>query len=348
MSNHDVGNTPPPPDADAPLDPAAAFRWEPEFWDEPAEKGLELVRLGLLIEGTIGILQGHFESGKTTLMLDIARRWITELGRPVLHIDYEMGRRRIRARIKSLPEWEADRKFWEALWHYDYMPNLQPGFLEQLIALLPASPLITFDSYSQAMMYLGREENSATESGNFWVGELQRARELGATILVIDQVKQSATARDKYAGRGTGAKAFGADFVWYVERFEKFTPERIGKIKLTLHKDREGVLPDALGFQVGDGEGHLVLTPIDPPKGTPIDDQAVEAVISVLEQDGWSSPNAIKQRTEGFGDATIRSTLLYLEDKGVVESRARQGRGGGMEYNLVTPDGERVIVPDIG
>lgn len=346
MSNHDEVNSPPP--ADASSDPAAAFRWTKEFWDEPAEKGAELIRLDMLIEGTIGILEGHYESGKTTLMLDLARRWITELGRPVFHIDYEMGRRRIRARVKALPGFDNDRGFWEGLWHYDYMPNLAPGLLEQIMSVLPERPLITFDSYSQAMMYLSRDENSATESGNFWVSELQRARELGATVLVIDQVKQSATARDKYAGRGTGAKAFGADFVWYVERFEKFAPDRVGKIKLTLHKDREGVLPDLLGFEVGDGHGGLTLTPIDPPKGSPIDDQAIEAVTNVLEQDGWSSPNAIKQRTEGFGDATIRSTLMYLEGKGIVESRPRQGRGGGMEYNLVNANDRAVDVPDVG
>lgn len=324
----------PRPDDDAGQDAAAAFRWTREFWDEPAEAGKELVRLDMLVEGTIGILVGHYESGKTTLMLDLARRWITELGRPVFHIDYEMGKRRIRARVKALEGWDDDRGFWEVLWHYDYMPNLQPGLLEQIIAVLPEKPLITFDSYSQAMMYLGREENSATEAGNFWVSELQRARELGATILVIDQVTKAATARDRYAGRGSGAKAFGADVIWFVERFEKFAPDRVGKAKLTLQKDREGVLPDALGFSIGDGQGHLTVTQIEPPMGVPVDDQAIEAVIGVLTQDGWTSPSAIKQRTEGFGDAAIRSTLSYLESKGQVEGRPRQGRGGGMEYNI--------------
>lgn len=338
-SNPVILNQPPRRDDDAPTDVSAAWRWSEDFWDEPEEAGTDLIRAGVLVEETIAILTGHYESGKTTVMLDVARQWI-EMGRPVFHIDYEMGKRRVKRRMKANRWGPAHLEFW----HYDYMPNLQPGLLEQIIAMLPGEkPLITFDSYSQAMMYLGREENSASEAGNFWVSELQRARELGATILVIDQTKQNATARDKYAGRGSGAKAFGADEIWFVERFEKFTPDRIGTIKLTLHKDREGILPSTLGFQVGDGEGHLTLTPIDPPKGSPVDDQAIEAVMEVLKQDGWSSPTAIKRNTEGFGESTISSTLRYLEERGLVESRPRVGqRGGGMEYNLVDTDN---IVP---
>lgn len=346
--NTDDQNKVPAPDADGASDPAAAFRWAADFWDEPAEKGLELVFRDLLIRGTIHIIQGHYESGKTTLMLNMVQWWIAK-GWPVFHIDYEMGRRRIRERIKSLPDWEEERPFWEGLWHYDYMPNLQPGLLEEIVALLPPGPpLITFDSYSQAMMYLGREENSATEAGNFWVSELQRARELGATIVVIEQVSKNATSRDRYAGRGSGAKAFGADVIWFVERFEKFTPDRVGKIKLTLQKDREGVLADALGYAVGDGQGHLSVTPIDPPTGVPVDDQAIDTVEAVLIQDGWSTPNAIKQNTEGLGDATIRSALRYLEEHGRVESRPRQGRGGGTEYNVIDNGNTATDVPDLG
>jgi hypothetical protein len=233
------------------------------------------------------------------------------------------------------------------LWHYLYMPTLQPGFINQLMALMPENPLIAVDSYSAAMMYLSREENSATEAGNFWVTELQGAREAGATILVIDQVKQSATARDRYAGRGTGAKSFQADVKWFVERYEKFSPTQSGLVKLTLQKDREGVLPAALGFRVGDGEGHLVVSPADVPKGTPVDELAAETVLSVIEVEGWLTPSGVKMRTEGYGDATIRSTLQYLESRNVLKSRPRQGKGGGTEYNVADTDNIATDVPGL-
>lgn len=324
-----------PPAADEASDPAAAWRWTREFWDEPDEEGQQLIRVDMLIEGTIAILEGHYEAGKTALMMDMERRWIEDLNRPVFHFDYEMGRRRVRKRMKA-NLWTPDDL---ELYHYDYMPNLQPGLLEQVVAMLPPQPLISLDSYSAAMMYLGREENSATEAGNWWVGELQRARdEFGATILVNDQVKQNATARDRYAGRGSGSKSFNADVKWFIERFEKFSPTQSGVIKATLRKDREGVLPEELGFRVGDGMGHLTVEATDPPRGTPVDDTAVSRVEDVLRDEGWLTVNAIKTRIEGYGYDTIRSAVAWMEARGIVTGRPRAGKGGGYEYALNTDD----------
>lgn len=335
----DVGVIVPP--ADAATDPAAFLRWTQEFWDEPEDAGLDLIKARLLIDEQIAILEGHYEAGKTAIMMDVERQWIEDLGRPVLHLDYEMGKRRVKRRMKAAM-WDASAL---DLWHYLYMPTLQPGFMNQLMALIPERPLIAVDSYSAAMMYLSREENSATEAGNFWVTELQGAREAGATILVIDQVKQSATSRDRYAGRGTGAKSFQADVKWFVERYEKFTPTQQGLVKLTLQKDREGVLPQALGFKVGDGDGHLTVMPTEVPKGAPIDESAIEAALNVLVVDGWLTATGVKQRTEGYGDATIRSVLQYLEGKGLLQSRPRVGKGGGIEYSLANDDNQASDVP---
>lgn len=318
------------PEADKTLDPAAALRWTPEFWHEADEAGTELIRAGLVIERQINTLEGHYENGKTAVMVDVARQWI-EMGRPVLYLDYEMGRRRVRKRMKANLWTPAHLPFW----HYLYMPNPEPGLLKKLLSYLPENPLVAVDSYSQAMMYLAREENSATEAGNWWVTELQGAREEGATILVIDQVKQSATSRDRYAGRGTGAKSFGADVKWFVERYEKFSPTQQGLVKLTLHKDREGVLPEHVAFKVGDGDGHLTLTPTEPPKGDPVDPNLLEHLTDVLRIEGWQTVEAMKSKV-GAGYPTISSALNYLMDRDKVQSRPRAGKGGGTEYALIT------------
>lgn len=334
----------PIPAPDDATDPSAFMRWDEAFWNEPEGKGAELIRAGLLIQGQIAIFEGHYEAGKTAVMVDVARQWI-EMGRPVLYFDYEMGKRRVRSRLKA-NRWGPAHLEW---WHYLYMPTLKPGFLNQLMSMFedPTKVLIAVDSIAAAMMFLSREENSATELGNWWVTELQAAREMGATILLVDQVKQSATSRDKYAGRGSGAKSFNADVKWFVERYERFSPTQAGLVKLTRQKDREGVLPDALGFRVGDGEGHLTITPTDPPKGQPVDDQAVDAVLAIIEQDGWSTASGIKQRTEGFGDGTIRSALQHLEGRGILQSRPRTGRGGGIEYNMADTSNRANDVPGL-
>jgi hypothetical protein len=326
MSKKDEGIVAPP--ADEAEDAAAFMRWTPEFWEEDDSGGTDLIRAGLLIEGQINTLEGHYENGKTAVMVDVARQWI-ELGRPVLYLDYEMGKRRVKRRLRA-NKWTKDHL---ALWHYLYMPNPEPGLLRKLLAVLPEKPLVAVDSYSQAMMYLAREENSATEAGNWWVTELQGVREEGATVLVIDQVKQSATSRDRYAGRGTGAKSFGTDVKWFVERFEKFSPSQIGLVRLTLHKDREGVLPEQLAFRVGDGKGNLILSPTEPPKGDPVDAGLIEEVIDALRLGGWQTAEALKVKV-GHGHSAISSALRYLETTGKVESRPRTGKGGGIEFAL--------------
>lgn len=324
MPDEDVGAI---PAADDTADTAAFMQWDEEFWGESETEGDALRDpSGLLIEGQIATLEGHYENGKTAVMIDVARQWI-EAGRPVLYLDYEMGRRRVRKRMKA-NKWTVKHL---THWHYLYMPNPEPGLLQKLLALLPTKPLVAVDSYSQAMMYLAREENSATEAGNWWVTELQGARENGATVVVIDQVKQSATSRDRYAGRGTGAKSFGTDVKWFVERYEKFSPTQIGLVKLTLHKDREGVLPEQLAFKVGDGAGHLTLSPTEPPKGDPVDSNLLDEVLDALRLAGWQTAEGIKSKI-GHGHAAISGALKYLETGGKVQSRPRSGKGTGVEF----------------
>ena len=95
--NNDVEIIVPP--AEAATDPAAFMRWDEAFWNEPAGFMAERVKADILIESEITILEGHYEAGKTAIMTDVERRWI-EMGHPVLHLDYEMGKRRIRDRIR--------------------------------------------------------------------------------------------------------------------------------------------------------------------------------------------------------------------------------------------------------
>lgn len=325
---------------EGPID-VASLRWSPEFWDEPEDAGLQLVRGELLISGQINELNGLFEQGKTWVAIDQARQWI-ETSRPVLYLDFEMGRRRVRKRLKA-NGWTREHL---PLFHYAYSPGLPPGKLALVTAELP-EVLVVIDSLSAALMSLGLDENSATEVGGWWERELRGACETtGATFALVSQVKQTASSSMRFTTRGTGATSFGADVKWFVERYEKFTPEQVGKIKLTLQKDREGVLPDRLGFIVGDGAGNVTLEPCDPPKGEPLDPDLLEKVLDVFMgveaemNEGWLVTNTIKDATEGYGWAKVNSALEYHREAGALEVRVNPNRKNSTQWRLV-PDDER-------
>lgn len=327
-------------EGETPID-VGSLRWSPEFWDEPEDAGLQLVRGGLLIAGQINEVNGLFEQGKTWVAIDQARQWI-ESGRPVLYLDFEMGRRRVRKRLKA-NGWTAEHL---PLFHYAYSPGLPPGKLALVAAALPES-LVVIDSLSAALMSLGLDENSATEVGGWWERELRGACEqAGATFALVSQVKQSASSSMRFTTRGTGATSFGADVKWFVERYEKFSPDQVGKIKLTLQKDREGVLPDRLGFIVGDGQGNVTLEPCDPPKGEPLNPDLLEKVIDVFEgidaelHGGWVVTNTIKEATEGYGWGSVNSALEYHREAGVLEARINPDRKNSTQWRRV-PEDER-------
>src|ERR1044072_9223216 len=113
------------PAADDAEDPTEFMKWTPEFWGEDELSGAALKDpSGLLIERTINTLGAPYETGKAAVLMDVARQWI-ESGRPVLYLDYEMGKRRVRKRMK------ANQGTVEHLanWFYLYMPNPEPGLL---------------------------------------------------------------------------------------------------------------------------------------------------------------------------------------------------------------------------
>lgn len=337
----------PPPKGgeDKDRDPLVGLRWSSEFWNETEDEARGLIREGVLIAKQINNFTGHFEHGKTTIVGDLAYKWATNHG-PVLYLDWEMGSRRVRKRMKA-HGWTED--LMREHWYYSYAPQLPPGKLAAVADLLGPNLLIVIDSFSAAMMSLGLSENDATEVGKWWGAELQPLGERSsATVAVISQVKQSASSSSTYTQRGTGATSFGSDVIWFVERFRKFTPTEAGEVRLTRKKDREGVLPERLGFALGgDGEDRIALRPIDPPKGEPADENLLELVTALLEGPesearGGLATSAICKGIEGYGEAKVKTALEQLERDLRVEHFMNTGTGGGVKWRLPST----VVVPN--
>lgn len=81
-------------------------------------------------------------------------------------------------------------------------------------------------------------------------------------MIVIDHVVKGATRATPYA-RGAGSKLADTDVAWYIEKTVNFDRETVGRIELTRHKDREGLLPERLAFEVGDGKGMLPVIAVE-------------------------------------------------------------------------------------
>lgn len=217
---------------------------------------------GLIYRNRVHWLSGHPGHGKTTFAMWIAKRHM-DAGGDVIWLDWEAGTRPTVARLLAIG---ATPEQIEARFHLVYSPRIEAsaGGFEPLRAALDSYPgaLVVFDSASKALSVAGFDENSSTEATKWTTEIILPTREAGATVMVIDHVVKNATRSTPYA-RGAGSKLADTDAHWYVERTAPFSRDRVGAIRLSRQKDREGCLPEALAFEVGDGAGNLPVNAIE-------------------------------------------------------------------------------------
>ena len=210
----------------------------------------------LLYANRVHWLSGHPGHGKTTIAADAARQ-LMAAGRHVVWLDWEAGLRPTIARMLAVG---AEPEQLSELFHLAISPPLSAdddGFAK-IAAALGDYPdaLIVLDSASKALGAAGADENNPTEATAWTTKIVLPAREAGATVVVIDHVVKGATRTTPYA-RGAGSKLADTDVAWYVEATARFDRDTPGKVELTRHKDREGLMPERLNFEVGDGAGWL-------------------------------------------------------------------------------------------
>ena len=257
---------------------------------------------GVVPEGQVTWLAGHPAHGKTTIAMYSALT-TTRQGRPVLWLDWEGGKRPTARRLKAMGATAEDFRHF----HYVPFPRLSAdrdglaaimGTLDQL----GSGALVVFDSASKALTSAGLDENSSVDSTR-WTTEVVMPLREAATVVVIDHVVKGETRSTPYA-RGAGSKLADTEVFWFVEAEEKFYRDRIGRILLTKHKDREGILPERVRFEVGDGQGNLPVKRLED-EGVPGGpNAAVKARAAVLEllrrHDGESlSTRQIEQMVKG-------------------------------------------------
>jgi hypothetical protein len=218
---------------------------------EPPE---ELVA-DVLLAGKVHSIYSGASTGKTFLMLWLILR-VLDRGLPVLVFDMENGPRIMAERLEQL---DADPEQLDKLLHYHFYPNLPTtgeGLAEYEMRLDNLKPaLAVFDSWINFLAANGLEENSSNDVSAWSAAYTHPARSRGIAVLLLDHVP-----KDGVSSRGSGRKKDEVDVMWALRNPYPFDRDTVGRIVLTREKDREGWLPESVGFSVGGGEEGFVFS----------------------------------------------------------------------------------------
>jgi hypothetical protein len=270
----------------------------------------------VLVEAQVNWLCGHPAHGKTTIAMHAALVAARD-GRDVLWLDWEGGRAPTKRRL--LPMGATADDF--ARIHYVYSPRVSADAdglrsILDVLETLGGGSVVVLDSASKALSAAGLDENSNTDTTKLTTEVVLPLRE-HATVVVIDHVTKGATRTTPYA-RGAGAKLADTEVMWYVEAVEPFSRTKVGEVLLTKHKDREGVLPERVRFEVGDGNAKLPVKrlPDGADEARVTDEKARRAVLDVLRKHDGSklSTNQLVQMATGVRASDVRSAAAELAD----------------------------------
>lgn len=213
----------------------------------------------LLYDQGLHLLSGHPGSGKSVMAMCMAELVMSE-GRHVAWLDWEMGERATGQRLREMGV--AWPRIEERL-HYAWCPKDPENHLTAL-ADAYGQPLVVIDSLSKALRQSGIDENSPSEVTTWTMKVIQVSKAYRMPLVIIDHVSKNT--KDKRYSRGAGSKLADVDVHWHMDVLQEFDRSTIGTVGLFRAKDREGYLPSANFFTIGDGRGGLVVTPTEDPK----------------------------------------------------------------------------------
>ena len=211
----------------------------------------------LYAEG-LHIVSGHPGDGKTSWLMQLA--WLTmSQGRHVVWLDYEGG---IKPTLRRLLAVGVPGELLLERFHYASFPAHAEQHLEAVGERWPGA-LVVMDSFSKALAYAGVNENDPPEVTQWTVPVVKTCKQHGMPIVIIDHVPKNAPG-SKYS-RGAGSKLADVDVHWRVEKVADFNRDTVGGIEVRQMKDREGYLPFATWWTMGDGQGRLTVVRLNEP-----------------------------------------------------------------------------------
>jgi predicted ATP-dependent serine protease len=208
----------------------------------------------LLLKGKVHQVFSGPGSGKSWLALWLVMQAI-ERGETVLYLDMENGKRIISERLQDLGV--SGEGIDEHLHYFDF-PALDMGSeaKREYVSLLDKIKphLIVFDSWVNFLAASGLEENSNTDVEQWSNAYVHQARIRDCTVVLLDHIPHEGN-----HSRGATRKKDMVDVQWRLKKVQDFDRGNVGYIQLMREKDREGWLPENVGFSVGGTDTGFIM-----------------------------------------------------------------------------------------
>lgn len=212
----------------------------------------------LLYTQGVHLVSGHPGCGKSTMALFMALQVMHEGGH-VVWLDYEAGRLATARRLIAVG---AEPGMIAEHFHYAGWPPKAEDHLPLVAERWPGA-LVVMDSLSKALAFAGIDENANSEVTRWTVKVVKACKDHCMPIVIIDHIAKGGITSEY--SRGAGAKLADVDVHWRIIKDHDFNRVTAGAITVKQMKDREGFLPFATWWEVGDGNGKLTILPTDAP-----------------------------------------------------------------------------------
>jgi hypothetical protein len=174
-----------------------------------------------------------------------------------------------------------------------------------------------FDSWINFLAANGLDENSSNDVSTWAAHYAHPARSRNIAVLLLDYIPKEGS-----GSRGSSRKRDEVDVSWSLRNPQTFDRERIGRIVVQREKDREGWLPESVGFSVGGGAGGFVFSrsagtvEVDDQDGLkPSEQKAFEALETFGEKGGKPAEWQRATKTLGVAERPSNRAKMELEKK---------------------------------
>ncbi|WP_063042209.1 bifunctional DNA primase/polymerase [Nocardia grenadensis] len=268
----------------------------------------------LIYPARVNCLAGEPESGKSWVAMHAAAQAMNE-GRSVLYLDFEDSAKSIVGRLLALGVPASVLRQFFAYVQPSGHPSAEEGAWEELYGAMTSMrpDIIVLDGWNAAMTLLGLKLTDNTDATTFHQLMLKPLTATGAAVIAIDHVSKSKDGRGSFAIGAQAKKAMVDGAMYGVECVEQFGRGRLGKLELTVMKDKPGGIRE---FADKRKNGFYAGSVVVDARG----DGAVLMRVIHEEMSGNSDDDLDKARVEmNFDKVKVSDALVQLEgaQKGV-------------------------------